>query len=771
MEVRTLNDQGDPKATRALPASEAGTASEMRIETPGMYPMLLEPLRPRAIRVTLGKPSHPSRLEINQPLAWNDTSGHSASAGELRVLVQPAPLSLTWTLVSGNQTYALVQDHPDIAYRFTPRGIRHTRVQAQAERSFGLGEVSGPLSRISRHYRLNPRDACNYDAEMSDPLYKHWPVSLTRHPSGAWSALIYDQPHPMQFDYGCERHHYYHFFTYTEVEEAEYLRYALVAAPDLPILLTELTAVLGKPALPPRWSLGYLASGMAYTDAPDPAAALLKFARGVRELDIPCDALHLSSGYSLHGGKRYVFRWNRETIPDPNALVANLRTQGIRMIANIKPALLKDHPNYDELEQTGAFVRDSSGSSLEGDFWGGPASWLDFTNPLARTWWKEKVKHEVLERGIEGIWNDNNEFALEVESFKGNGDRSYPSEQIYGMATASYAAQLEHAQQNDIRPFLISRSASLGVQRLAQTWSGDNASLWKTLRYNTPMGLSMGLSGYANIGHDVGGFYGDPPGGELLLRWVQQAIAYPRFSIHSWKDDPTEPWSYPEVTAAIREAIRLRYRLIPYIYSLFWEHTQSGAPIQRPLVFEFSQYLDDPGFHALLGPFLLLPSVPDSGVRELEISLPGVWIDWHTGLRYQGESRIPAPLEQTPLLAREGAIIPLGPVMPWIELQFDNVREVLVYPHSHEGISRFTLYEDDGESLAYQKGSFRLLHFTLTSSNYELHLEVQATGEWPLPYPKLEVRLAVPDVRPLRVSSNWTILEHLSNSATLSTQQ
>jgi len=615
---------------------------------------------------------------------------------------------------------------------------------------------------------LEPRDACNYDAELSDPLYKHWPVSLTRHPSGAWSALIYDQPHSMQFDYGCERHHYYHFFTYTEVEAADYLRYVLVAAPDLPTLLSEMTALLGRPALPPRWSLGYLASGMAYTDAPNPTKALLEFARKVREQEIPCDGLHLSSGYSMHRGKRYVFYWNRETIPQPNTLIAQLKTLGIRSIANIKPALLEDHPHYAQLERAGAFLRSANKSSLKADFWGGTASWLDFTNSVTQAWWQAQVKTELLERGIEGVWNDNNEFALDAPAFTHDGTPAHPSEQIFAMATASYTAQLE-AQQT--RPFLISRSTSLGVQRLAQTWSGDNASTWKSLRYNTPMGLSLALSGYANTGHDVGGFFGDPPGGELLLRWVQQAIGYPRFSIHSWKDTPTEPWSYPEFTQAIRAAIQLRYRLMPYLYSLFWEHTQNGAPIQRPLMYEFPQCLDDPGFHPLLGPFLLLPCVAGGGVRVLELNLPGVWTDWHTGATYQGETLFPVPLERAPLLVRAGAIIPLGPVMPWVDPQSDVTREVLLYPHSGSGLSQFTLYEDDGQSTAYRQGGYKLLHFTLTSSEQEIHLEVRASGEWPLPYVQLEVKLGVPNVRPLKVHSDLKILEHRPDGASLSTQE
>ena len=647
----------------------------------------LRPLSRRAVQVTLGTPRAASSLLADEALDWAHAAGNSFSTGQLRVTVQDHPLALSWSWEIGHTP--VLQDHPEVAYRTTRSGgLRHTRVQLPGERYYGLGEVTGQLSHAARRYRLDPRDACNYDPELSDPLYKHWPVALTRQASGVWSALIYDQPQPMAFDFGAERHHYHHLYTHTEVEDADWLRYVLVAAPSLPELLSELSALLGRPALPPRWTLGYLASGMAYTDAPDPVAALERFGREVRGHNIPCDGMHLSSGYSMRGGKRYVFEWNRQTVPDPDGLIASLKAQGLRTIANVKPALLHSHPAYAELDAAGAFIRDAQGSSVTAPFWSGEASWLDFCNPASRAWWQAKLRQEVLERGIDAVWNDNNEFALDQDTYTLNNQLTYPSEQIYAMATASYEVQQAYAEQHGTRPFLISRSASLGVQRLAQTWSGDNSSDWKTLRFNTPMGLSMGLSGYASVGHDVGGFFGDAPSAELFLRWVQQAVGYPRFSIHSWKDTPTEAWTYPEVEDAVRAAIELRYRLAPYLYSLFWEHTQNGAPVQRPLMFEFPDAYADPGFSALLGPSLLLPAVDGPGCREVALDLPGTWYDWHTGQHYGGVFSLPVPLEHAPLLVRAGAIIPLGPVTPYLSALLDTHRELRLYPHDERPAAR-----------------------------------------------------------------------------------
>ncbi|GEM85565.1 TIM-barrel domain-containing protein [Meiothermus granaticius] len=726
----------------------------------------LERLTPYALRVTLGNAVHTSVLPELAPLPWEQKGEGHVSSGALSITWQPGPPALrVWY-----QGRDVLEDHPQVGYQFSPEGLRHTRVQHEGELYFGLGEVSGVLQRNGRRYRLEPRDACHYDPEFSDPLYKHIPLFITRHAEDLWSALLYDQPHPMVFDFGCERHHYHGLFTYTLVRGADYLRYLVISANSLPELLERMTGLIGRPELPPRWSLGYLASGMAYTDAPNPAERLQAFAQQLRDEGVPCDGFHLSSGYTLHEGKRYVFHWNRHTLPDPDALVAGLRSQGLRLIANIKPALLQGHPDYAALRDAGSFIRNRDGQAHVAPFWSGDASWLDFTHPQAREWWIAGVQRELLDRGIEGVWNDNNEYALGDEAFNAEGRPTYPSEQILGMAQASHQALQSHPAFQDKRPFLISRSASLGVQRLAQTWSGDNTSNWKNLRFGNPIEMGLALSGFAFNGNDVGGFFGQPPGPELFLRWVQQAVAYPRFSIHSWKEPPTEPWSYPEVFSAVKEALHLRYRLLPYLYSLAWQYTQSGAPIQRPLLYEFPDLAQDPGFHALLGPFLLFPSVGVPGQRRVGLELPGGWYDWHTGAYYQGTFEYPAPLERVPLLVREGAMVPLGPVMPWVSPAHDTRREVLLFPHRGEGRSRFVLYEDDGETLAYRRGTHTHIYLDLTSTHEVVELRLEARGNYPLPYTQLEVQLATEDPRKFKVISNWKTLEQSPRAVTLSTR-
>lgn len=280
-------------------------------------------LTPWAVQVFLGNAG-------DLPESRLQTLSHTGN-DELTFEVQDAPYALTWAY----RGQEFMQDHPERAYVSVRSGdLRHNRVQKpESEVTFGIGEVSGPLQKNGRRYTLDPKDALGYDPETGDPMYKHWPVIVT-YRDGVWSALVYDQPQPMTIDCGAERHAYNGFYTFTEVQ-GDWLRYVVLAANTLPQLIERLTELLGRPSLPPRWSLGYLASSMAYTDAPDPVAALLGFAEEVRRRNVPCDGMHLSSGYSMHDAKRHVFEWNRQTVPDPDALIAGLHEKGIRTIANI----------------------------------------------------------------------------------------------------------------------------------------------------------------------------------------------------------------------------------------------------------------------------------------------------------------------------------------------------------------------------------------------------------------------------------------------------
>jgi alpha-glucosidase len=322
------------------------------------------------------------------------------------------------------------------------------------------------------------------------------------------------------------------------------------------------------------------------------------------------------------------------------------------------------------------------------------------------------------------------------------------------MARAAYEASLEYYP--NLRPFVLSRAGGPGIQRYAQTWTGDNTTSWHTLRYNIPMGLGMGLSGMPNVGHDIGGFGGPSPDPELFVRWVQNGIFHPRFTIHSWNSDGTvnEPWMHPSVLPIVREMIQFRYRLIPYLYSLMSEAHHTGHPIIRPLVYHFP---DDPQCHTesfdfLLGSHLLVASVlePDARTRRVYLPHGTWWCNFYSGEWYEGGQTIEvdAPLERIPLFVADGGIIPMGEVMRYIGEQVEDIRDIYVFAR---GEANFTLIEDDGVSLMYYAGGYTALQLSLVQEGDELvaSADVQHNG-YPLPYRDVTFIVATDQARSVR---------------------
>ena len=300
-------------------------------------------------------------------------------------------------------------------------------------------------------------------------------------------------------------------FRYYQADDGD-LDYYLIYGPSIAQVVEKFSALIGRPILPPRWSLGYLGSTMTYTEAPDAQEQLKRFVALCDEHRIPCDLFHLSSGYTLDPNeKRNVFTWNRQRIPDPKAMVENFARAGIKLSPNIKPALLLTHPRYAEVAAFGGFIKQAESDAPEIiTFWGGAGSYLDFTNSQTCEWWKRNVREQLLEYGIISTWNDNNEFEVWDDEARCDGfgeaipiGLARPLQTLL-MVRASYEAQ--KAFRPDERPYVLSRSGCPGIQRYAQTWSGDNTQSWETLKYNIPMGLGLSLSGAPNTGHDVGGF-------------------------------------------------------------------------------------------------------------------------------------------------------------------------------------------------------------------------------------------------------------------------
>ncbi|HIE38067.1 MAG TPA: DUF5110 domain-containing protein, partial [Anaerolineae bacterium] len=321
-----------------------------------------------------------------------------------------------------------------------------------------------------------------------------------------------------------------------------------------------------------------------------------------------------------------------------------------------------------------------------------------------------------------------------------------------GLSMARATAEGLSRLRPDRRPFVLTRSGWAGVQRYAAHWTGDNRSTWDSLRLTLPMVLGLGLSGVAFTGADVGGFAGFASG-ELFTRWLQMGVFLPFLRAHTIFDSPDqEPWSWGEPYLSInRETIRLRYRLLPYLYTALWQCAQTGVPIARPL---FLAFQDDPATHDLedeflCGDHLLVAPVLEEGARERAVYLPaGAWYDFWTDVRYEGPAwiEVEAPLSCTPLFVRAGSVLPLGPAVDYVGQRAAPPPTLHVYPGGGTG----WLYEDDGESQAYRRGEYRLARFTLSASGTSLHLTREVEGAFDPGYRRSAI--VVHDVdRPPRV--------------------
>jgi alpha-glucosidase len=708
--------------------------------------------RPRDDLGVFSRPVFEARVE---------DSAVTVSAGLLRARVGRDDGAIEWYDGDGEPFAA---DLPGRAYSYDRSGttVFHYMRRGREEAYYGFGERAGPLNKKGMRMRMHNMDALGYSAVDGDPLYKHWPIYITFNPrSGVAYGLLYDNLSDTVFDMGKEIDAYHGDYRYYQAADGD-IDYYLIYGPSIREVVTRISALIGRIRRPPKWALGYLGSGMGYTDSPDAAVRLDDFVDECRRNDVPCDMFHLSSGYSMgDDGKRYVFVWNRNRVPDPYSVAGTFHAADMKVAANIKPCLLTTHPEYESAAADGVFLCDEEGPHVA-DFWGGKGSYIDFTSPGGYQWWKDRVRARILEYGIDATWNDNNEYEIWDDEVTCEGfGRPVRISQVRPlhallMTRASYEGQLEH--DPDARPFVLTRSGCPGIQRYAQTWSGDNSSGWDTLKYNIPMGLGFGMSGQPNTGHDVGGFWGEVPSAELLVRWVQNGIFHPRFSIHSWRLDgsATEPWMHPEVMDIVRDAIRLRYRLVPYLYALFVHAERTGEPIIRPLIYEFPEdpNLVDASFDFLLGPGLMVLSVFAEGMREREVYLPAGtrWCDVSRGEWMDGGRTVtvPAPLERPTMLAREGTMLPLGRPMDRIRAVGDDSRELWVFPGEGEREDDFEMVEDDGTSLRYLEGEEAPLRFSMATSPGEVRLSASVQSErYALPHGDVSVVLPAGETRPL----------------------
>lgn len=744
----------------ASAVASAATAGEVRLNADGIEVrsgaalLRVDAIGERILRVRVSRdgvlpedaswavpaPVRAARVRV-QPLA----GGAGFATGALRVRVQPGTLRLR---VEDAQERTVLEDQPR-AVAFDGAAFEVRKRMPAGERYFGLGDKTGPLDRRGGAFVHWNTDVGRF-GEATDPLYKSIPFFVAIGGAAGSYGLFLDNTWRSWFDFGRRTDGVLAFGA-----DGGPLDYYLIHGPDIPRVVAGYTTLTGRAPLPPLWALGYQQSRYSYASSRE----VRELAARLRAERIPTDVVWLDIGFQ---DRNRPFTADPRAYPDLPRLASDLRAQGLRLVAITDPHIAhapgEDYAPYDSGAAGDHFVHRRDGSVYVGEVWPGASVFPDFTRAATRTWWGGLYR-DFAEAGIAGFWNDMNEPAvfnvpgktmpadavhrIDTPGFAPRVASHAEIHNVYGMQNTRATFEGLQALRPDERPFVMTRASYAGGQRYAATWTGDNSSSWSHLKLAVAQTLNLGLSGFAYVGADVGGFTGGASP-ELMTRWFQVGAFLPLFRNHSAIDAPrAEPWvDGPRHTALRRSAIEARYRLLPYLYALADEHARSGAPLARPVFYEDPAALSlpcDQSMAFLLGRALLVAASPTpESPQSYRVCLPaGGWFDYWSGLAvapvdaYDGTVRMETPsLERLPVFVRAGTILPRQPL---VQSTAETPRGPLtldVYPGPDcAGV----LYADDGESLAYARGEFlrQRLRCSVRGDGIELVFEPREGGFTP----------------------------------------
>jgi alpha-glucosidase (family GH31 glycosyl hydrolase) len=494
-------------------------------------------------------------------------------------------------------------------------------------------------------------------------------------------------------------------------QESHGLSYFVLAAPTVEGQLELYTWLTGRHPMPPKWSLGYLQSKYGYRTRGEAETMV----RTMRARGIPADAVILDLYWFRNMGD---LAWDVEDFPNPQGMVADFLGQGLRTVLIAEPYFTEPSQYYYQLVgPLKDFVAQNwLGEAYLLDHWwscGCDAVLFDVTDPGARTWLWDRYE-DLFRTGISGLWTDLGEperHPWDMEHYAGDADEVHD---VYNLLWARAIYQGFSAYRPSERLFNLTRSGYAGIQRYGVfTWSGDVSRSYGGLAVQVPIMLNTSLSGLAYHSSDLGGFTGwaSP---ELYVRWMEFGAFNPVMRAHGVDNQGTEPWGHgEEAETIVTDYIRLRYSLMPYIYSLAWDNHRTGMPLARPLFFCDPGDPDLAGLSDsfLFGPDILVGPVTTEGARERDVYLPqGGWVDFWTDSLYTGPGTVTAaaPLDRIPLFIRVGALLPMEQVGSHVREVPPDTLFLHIYPRLEPGREEFSLYEDDGVSRDYERGSYAL---------------------------------------------------------------
>ncbi len=594
-------------------------------------------------------------------------------------------------------------------------GFTCYKKKLDGDRFVGQGGKTGPLDKSGQAFTCWNTDSFGFGPD-TDPVYTNIPFYIgisNGHPYG----IFLDNTSKTHFDFGASNYRYTSFSG-----ESGWCNYYFFYTGDIRGILDQYSRLTGKAELPPKWSLGFQQCRYSYY----PQSEVVRQAQAFRQKDIPADVIYLD----IHYMDQYkVFTWHPEYFPDPHQLIQNLKDLGFKVVVIFDPGI-KVEEGYEVYESglsQDVFVKYIDGQLMEGDVWPGKCHYPDFTSPKARAWWGDYVK-KWRAQGVHGFWNDMNEPAIWGKNFPDATVFHYEGEEathldahnIYGMQMSRSTKEgAEQANANE-RTFVLTRAGFAGNQRYSAIWTGDNISNEEHIHLSARMITSLGLSGMPFSGADVGGFVGECSA-DLFKRWIAVGAFQPLFRSHTMVNSrAAEPWSFGEEAEEIaRNYIALRYRLLPYWYSLFYDYTQTGTPPVRSLIMDdwTNQAAFDPAFENQFyvgDTILVCPIGPSEQYKKIYLP-PGQWYSLYNDEQYEGgrEWVIETDPHIIPVFVKAGAILPVYTLPGQSAEDTHTSIDLHIYGLDHD--SEILWYDDDGSTLDHKDGNYALQHISIES--------------------------------------------------------
>ncbi len=621
------------------------------------------------------------------------------------------------------------------------------------ESFFGLGDKSSKLNLRGKKFENWNTDSFLYD-EKTDPLYRTIPFYYGLK-NGLGYGIFMDNSFRSHFDFDSKKKG-----SATFSADGGEMNYYFFYGPEMLSVAQQYTQLTGKPELPPIWALGFHQCRFSYY----PESRVKQIAKEFRSRKIPCDAIYLDIDY-MDGFR--CFTWSKDYFPKPTEMVRELREQGFKTIVMIDPGLKVDdnYAIYAEGKKRDYYCKRPDGDLMIGPVWPSDCVFPDFTNPVVRSWWGHLYASLYSRNKIAGFWNDMNEpavfkidkktFPEEVRHyFEGQTASHAKMHNIYGMqmSRATFEGLLKLKKHR--RPFVITRATYSGGQRYSSVWTGDNTSNWKHLQIANIQCQRLSISGFSFVGSDVGGF-AEQPTGEIFVRWLQLGIFHPLYRVHSIgentegdaeiKDNEEkeesvavltnqEPWSFgDQYTKLAKYAIELRYQLLPYIYTAFWQYKEDGTPMIKSMSFydqEDSKLIKSER-EFIFGNQLLISPVIKKGKSKQKLYLPkGLWYHYWSTQAYMGNQKIKiaSPLSQIPIFIKAGSVIPHYPIRQSTDEK--PVDELTLHVYYKNGLTNSQLYEDAGDGFDYKKEIYSLKDYQFSGSEQEVVLSQRKKGQW-----------------------------------------